>query len=310
MEKIKVSVALPTYNGEKFLRQQLDSVFQQTYKSLEVIAVDDCSTDGTVKILEEYSKCYPLRYTANENRLGFVKNFEHAISLCNGDLIALADQDDIWMPQKIDMLISQMGDKSLVCSDFSLIDYKGSPIAPSFRKSLSVPIPDQNKQFYCLAFINFVQGCTCLFRKDFRQHVLPIPIEAMSHDWWIGIRATQFNGIAYVDEPLVMYRQHEKNALGAKMLWNISGKLRYAFSPERKKIIMRERNRIKYYIDHIVYSNNEQLGLLYDLFTHYDSIVKTKFHFRAFTIAFKYRHLLLPNISLFSRWMYLLGRFV
>lgn len=310
MRKEKVSIALTTFNGEKYLRPLLNSIFQQTYKPLEVVAVDDYSTDGTVEILKEYSKRFPLRYIVNKSRLGFIKNFERAISLCEGSYVALADQDDVWIPQKLEILISQIGDRSIVCSDFSLIDGDGCLIAPSFRRDLNVPIPDFAKQFYSLVFINFVQGCTCLFRRDFKEYILPIPIEAMSHDWWIGIIATQRNGIAYVDRPLVMYRQHSKNTLGAKEMWKLSGKFRYVLSSTRKEIIKKERKRIKYYIDRGIYSNNEQREMLNELWAHYNSILNSIIHIRAFIIALKYRHLLLPNISPFSRWIYLLGRLV
>jgi glycosyltransferase involved in cell wall biosynthesis len=310
MESKLVSIALTTYNGARFLRQQLDSIFQQTYRPLEVVAADDCSTDETVGILEEYSKHHPLRFVVNKSRLGFVKNSERVISRCEGDYVALSDQDDVWMPQKLDILISRIGNSSIACSDFSLMDEEGSLIAPSYRRCLNVPIPDLDKQFYSLVFINFVHGCTCLFRSEFKKHILPVPMEAMSHDWWMGIRATQLNGIAYVDQPLIMYRQHGMNTLGAKELWKTSGKLRYIFSRTRKEIMMKERDRIRYYIDHGVYSDNEQRELLDDLYKHYDSIVNSKLHIRAFTIAHKHRHLLLPNISPFSRWVYLLGRLV
>jgi len=306
--KKKVSIALPTFNGSEFLRQQLDSIFRQTYQPMEVVAVDDCSTDRTVDILAEYSRNFPLRYRVNKSRLGFIKNFEHAISLCRGDYIALADQDDIWVPGKIETLISEIGDRTIVCSDFSLIDEDGVVIAGSFRKKLNVPVPYFNTQFHCEAFINFVQGCTCLFRNDFKDNILPIPLEAISHDWWFGIVATQKKGIAYVDQPLVMYRQHKTNTLGTKKLWSISGKLHYIFSRDRRAIMIKEQTRIKYYIDHHVYSNNEQLMLLCDLSEHYNSIINTRIHIRAFAIALKHRYSLLPNISPLARWIYLFGR--
>jgi hypothetical protein len=107
-----------------------------------------------------------------------------------------------------------------------------------------------------------------------------------------------------------MYRQHGANTLGTKELWNILGKLRYILSRTRKEIMKTERGRIKYYIDHGVYSNKEQRELLDNLFTHYGSIENSRFHIRAFNIALKYRHLLLPNISPFARWIYLFGRLV
>jgi glycosyltransferase involved in cell wall biosynthesis len=91
-----ISLAMPTYNGERFLREQLDSIYNQTIVPDEVIVVDDCSTDGTISILEEYKKKYGLKYWVNEKNLGYNKNFEKAISLCTGDYIALSDQDDVW----------------------------------------------------------------------------------------------------------------------------------------------------------------------------------------------------------------------
>ena len=124
-QKPLISIALATYNGEKYLREFLDSIAYQTYKNIEIIACDDQSTDNTVKILEEYSKILNLRYYLNENRLGPVKNFEKALKLCSGRFIALADQDDIWLPEKIETLYNEIiKDNNILCvkSDAYLID--------------------------------------------------------------------------------------------------------------------------------------------------------------------------------------------
>ena len=96
-----ISIALPTYNGEKYIREQLDSIYNQTLVPDEVVVVDDCSTDNTVNILEEYSQRYGLKYFVNDSNIGYNKNFEKAIRLCAGDYIALSDQDDVWFPTKI-----------------------------------------------------------------------------------------------------------------------------------------------------------------------------------------------------------------
>src|SRR5574344_2136916 len=97
-----ISLALPTYNGEKYLREQLDSIFNQTMVPEEIVVVDDRSTDSTIQILEEYKQKYGLKYYINEQNLGYNKNFEKAITLCQGDYIALCDQDDVWLPEKIE----------------------------------------------------------------------------------------------------------------------------------------------------------------------------------------------------------------
>src|SRR5688572_32515873 len=97
-----VSIAIATYNGEKFLRQQLDSIYAQSYPNIEVVVSDDRSTDATAGVLEEYRRRHGLAYGVNETRLGYPRNFERAASMCRGAYIAFADQDDIFLPHKIE----------------------------------------------------------------------------------------------------------------------------------------------------------------------------------------------------------------
>lgn len=305
-----VSIALATYNGARFLREQLDSIYAQTYKVFEVVATDDGSTDGTLQILEEYQRSHGLRFSVNEARLGFVKNFEKAISLCDGDFIALSDQDDIWHPSKLEKLSRAIGDYPLACSDVRIIDGEGKTVADSYRKKLHIPVPPIGEQFYSLAFINFVTGSTCLFPRGFREKILPIPPEAISHDWWMGIQATLAGGIRYVAEQLVGHRQHGANAIGVKELWKLSGKWRYLRSEERKRVFEKERTRIQYYLDHLVFSDEEQRQFLGDLRLHCEDILSTRIHINAFRVAFKHRDRLFPGLSSLAKWAYMLGRLV
>jgi len=120
--KYLISFALATYNGSKYLKEQLDSFYNQTYKNFEVIVVDDVSTDDTVKILEQYKRKYGLIYFVNSTNLGVTKNFEKAISMCSGEYIALADQDDIWLPKKLEILHKNIGDSSLIYSNACIIN--------------------------------------------------------------------------------------------------------------------------------------------------------------------------------------------
>ncbi|MGD0340011.1 MAG: glycosyltransferase family 2 protein [Bacteroidota bacterium] len=310
MNKGRVSIALTTYNGSTYLPQLLDSIFSQTYDDLEVVASDDCSTDGTVAILKEYQRKCNLSYSINPSRYGFLRNFDRAISLCNGEYIALADQDDIWHPRKLETLVNRIGNSSLICSDCSIIDKDGNPIAPSFQKALQIPIPSSEFQYYGLAFLNFVMGCTTLFRKELKEHALPIPDEALSHDWWLGMCACRLRGVLYLPEPLVSYRQHDTNTGGGRKLWSLQGIVKYIFSQGRREIFHREQQRIKYYIDHHIYDDIDQENYLRDLLSHYCSIVNTPVHIMAFRILFKYRKILLSNIAPLARWKYLLGRLV
>lgn len=211
---LKISIAMATYNGEKFLKKQLDSIYGQTVKNIEVIVSDDCSTDSTVAILKEYSHKFGLKYFVNDANIGFVRNFEKAISYCQGDLIALADQDDVWLPEKLETLINEIGGKSLICSDAELIDEEGNTISDSFGKYSNI-IDISGKPFIYYACNTFVTGCTVLFKRELLNTALPFPKSVKLHDYWLGLAAKKRNGIKYLSLPLVKYRQHTNNQIGA-----------------------------------------------------------------------------------------------
>jgi glycosyltransferase involved in cell wall biosynthesis len=110
-----ISIALCTYNGEKYLIEQLDTLVNQTYPKLEIIVVDDCSSDKTITILNDYLSKFPfIKLYQNEQNLGYIKNFEKAISLCNGELIALADQDDVWDLNKLTIMAEAINENMLL----------------------------------------------------------------------------------------------------------------------------------------------------------------------------------------------------
>jgi len=296
-----ISIAMATYNGEKYLKEQLDSIYAQTYKNIEVIVTDDCSSDGTVGILEQYSKSHGLKYFANEENIGFVKNFEKAVSLCDGEFIALSDQDDIWLPHKLTTLVQNIGDNILACSDAKLIDENNHVIAESFFKYANDPKNDR-LTFPKLLIRNYVTGCTVLMKRDILQKAHPIPSDITYHDWWYGLIASTLNGIYVHKEALILYRQHDKNQIGVNedkpvsVLKKISLIINKEHSQKRvingKKIIkdlkiFRQTNR---------FSNFEN-NILEDLIIHYESFGKGLFHFKAFFIAIKYRDVIYYNIS-------------
>jgi len=202
MQNNLVSIAMATYNGENYLKEQLDSIFNQSYKNIEIIVCDDCSSDKTVAILAEYKKKYGLKYYINKNNLGFKRNFEKAISLCSGDFIALADQDDIWIENKIEVLVKEIGENSLIHSACSLIDENSKEIS-----SLWIKQDDFKYSFAKFIFGNTVTGCTVLFKKELLKDFSPIPSGEKYHDCWLALLATKMNGIVYCDKPLVKYRQ-------------------------------------------------------------------------------------------------------
>ncbi len=205
-----ISIAMTTYNGEKYLRYQLDSIYNQTFRDFEVIVCDDCSTDSTVSILDEYKKSFGLSYFINNNRLGFVKNFEKVIGMCTGEYIALCDQDDIWLPEKLQVLLNNIADHSLCCSDAIIIDSNENIISDSVYSHSGIKFYKE-EQFNYLIYANYVIGCTMLFKRDLLNYIIPFPINTTYHDWWIAIVASLKDEIIFLNKPLIKYRSHGDN---------------------------------------------------------------------------------------------------
>ncbi len=219
--KPRISIALCTYNGEKFLKGQLDSYLQQLLPPCEVVACDDASSDSTRVILEEFSHRapFPVRIFHNEKNLGLIKNFSKAASLCTGDYIAFSDQDDIWLPDKLDACYRMMkkaeqehGDDTplLVHSDLRLIDSHNNIIAPSYLKVIGVKHV-QKEPLKSILVRNFVLGCTSLCNKILIRESLPFPEIIMNHDGWVAMIAASRGKILFIPEAKVLYRHHDSN---------------------------------------------------------------------------------------------------
>jgi glycosyltransferase involved in cell wall biosynthesis len=209
-----VSVAMATWNGSRFLAEQLDTIYGQTWPNLEVAVTDDASTDDTADVLAEYALRYGLRYAVNRSRLGLVKNFERAIALCRGDFIALSDQDDLWKPAKIDTLVREIGDCTLIYSntqDFLESDGRRR-IETAFEpiRRFACEHGSGRPVRYLLAE-NWVVSHSVMFRRELVEHALPIPAHQPFHDGWLALVAAKLGGIRYLDERLQIYRQHERS---------------------------------------------------------------------------------------------------
>ena len=207
MDTPLISIVLCTYNGEAFLEQQISSLVSQTYPNLEIIISDDSSTDGTKAILSRYEGHKNIRIVYNEQNAGFVKNFEQAVLLTAGEYIAFSDQDDIWLPGKIEKLYHAITDRSLIYSDSILVDDNGQ----SLRKKLSdfKRMRDNITDSRGFIFLNVVSGHTMMIKKDLIAAALPLP-GGFYHDWWFAIQAANKDGIAFLNEPLTLYRQHSQ----------------------------------------------------------------------------------------------------
>jgi glycosyltransferase involved in cell wall biosynthesis len=203
-----VSIALCTYNGGKYLREQLDSLMAQTYRWHELIVVDDGSTDDTMSILHEYVRSDPrISLHQNVTKLGPNDNFFKAMSLCSGEFIAPCDQDDIWLPEKLEALLSTIGSHALAYCDSELISSTGQSLGIKISH-LSSMISTTDPS--CFVFHNCVSGHALLIRRDVFRIADVVP-ERFNYDWWLAAIAASIGGVIYTDKPLVKHRQHSAN---------------------------------------------------------------------------------------------------
>jgi len=223
MDRI-VSVALCTCNGERFLGEQLASLVGQTRLPSELVVCDDRSTDETIAILERFAATapFPVHITVNAERLGPAANFAKAAALCTGDIVLFCDQDDIWHEDKMALEIAAItkaernvgtGIPVLVHGDLEVVAEDLTPLYPSFMR-LMHPKFGLFDTSYILEN-NVAVGCTMAVNRDLLKVALPLPKEALMHDWWFAQCATCCGSIVYLDRPLMLYRQHHSNQVGA-----------------------------------------------------------------------------------------------
>ncbi len=219
----KISVAMCTYNGSQFLGSQLRSIAEQTRQPDECVICDDLSGDDTAEIIRAFTaECnFPIRFEINQSRLGTTKNFERAISLCDGDIIALADQDDIWRPEKLQRIEEAFlasPEAAGVFSDGELIDQFSKPLGGGLWQSFSFSQSEQRRFAYRKGFTVILKhpvatGCTLAFRSELRSLLLPIP-EAQPHDYWISFLLAAVSHLQPIRERLIQYRQHSGQQVG------------------------------------------------------------------------------------------------
>lgn len=221
-----LSIALCTYNGSKFLREQLQSLSDQTLQPSEVVIADDCSTDDTISIIQEFSNLLNIRVFANDFALKVTKNFEKAISLCSGDIILMCDQDDIWdidKLEKISQYFKENPNKLAVFSDADLVNYKGESLNRNFWSVVRFHEPQiqqfkDGKVIELLLAGNRTAGCMMAFRKELVEKIIPFPthIPLMIHDNWITIVAAILDSLGMIQEKLISYRQHSFQQIGTR----------------------------------------------------------------------------------------------
>ena len=217
----KIDVLLATYNGEKYLKEQIDSILNQTYQNINLIISDDYSTDGTREILKGYEqKDERIKVYYQEKNQGYIKNFEFLLKQVTSDIYMLSDQDDVWLPEKIEKSYETLKNENadLVFGDLEVVDENLNTIYPSFNKFML--LDRKIKKYintYKLNYLyNCITGCTIMSKKKFIEKVLPFPstTKYMLHDYWLGIIVSIEGKLAYIPEKYIKYRQHGNNQIG------------------------------------------------------------------------------------------------
>jgi glycosyltransferase involved in cell wall biosynthesis len=201
----KVSVCLTIRNGERFLKQQVESILLQLGEKDELICSDDHSDDNSVQILESINDPR-IKITKPSSTYNHVKNFEHALQLCSGDLIFLSDHDDVWNHDKVAVMKEHLTVYDLVLSDCSIIDDRNVEMAPSLFK-----IQNTRKGLLKNCIKNTYTGCCMAFKRAVLDKALPFPNGIKAHDQWLGLVAEKYFTILHLPKPLVMYRRHKDN---------------------------------------------------------------------------------------------------
>jgi len=310
---VLVSIALATYNGGKYLPVLLDSLLAQTYPHLEIIAVDDRSTDNTRAILQQYSSLHPhIKVYVNESNLGFVKNFEKAISLCNGEYIAMCDQDDYWLPQNIQRKVEAIGEYPMVYCDSFIADGNLEKTGKKISDALVC------KTFTnCLNYAVFsnVYGHAWMFRRSLYLSAPIFPL-CMTHDWWLAYHGILNGGVKYLPEPLALYRQHTENQYGVIGGGGIDKKTKKQRKKNKKKVNKQKevedaRKRITLFYDICPNDLQKEKRVLYDLKRSYSSFSLSNNFLRMITFFRNYKLLLaVRKRNTFRKYLFCLKMFV
>lgn len=202
-----ISVCMATYNGEKYIREQMDSILQQLGEGDELIISDDLSSDKTVEIIKSYKDKRIKLYIHGDNH-GFVRNFENVLVHADGDIIFLSDQDDIWMPDKVKVTIAALANCDFTVSDCITINENEQVISQSRIKDYNI-----KTGFWRLMIKTRYLGCCMAFRRSVLEAALPFPENAylMEHDLWLAAVAECYFKTSLIEEPLIKYRRHGGN---------------------------------------------------------------------------------------------------
>ncbi|WP_342330329.1 glycosyltransferase family 2 protein [Pedobacter sp. FW305-3-2-15-E-R2A2] len=221
-----ISVCIASYNGEKYIKEQLSSILVQLGSHDEIIVSDDGSSDHTLKIIEEFDD-QRIKVVLNKLKKGVTHNFENALNHAKGDILFLSDQDDVWLPGKVELSVNELKVYDLVVSNCMVINENKEVIFDSYFK-LAKSGKGFLKNFYRSSYL----GCCLAFKRDVLNKVLPIPKSLLLfHDWWFGFIAEVCLNVKFIETPCMYYRRHSETTSNTLSKSDLSfyDKIRYRF---------------------------------------------------------------------------------
>lgn len=220
-----IDILLSTYDGKKYIKEQIESILNQTYKDWRLLIRDDGSSDRTLEIIEEYvKKLNGKMYFINDSdkHLGAAVSFFKLLNYSTADYIMFCDQDDVWIADKIEITLNKMYTLEKLYPDKPILVHSNLKVVDAFLKTIYESfwkyqkLNPNLKRLNNLLIQNNVTGCTVLINKKLKDLLKTVPGNAIMHDWWFALVASAFGFIDYIDEPLILYRQHGANDTGAK----------------------------------------------------------------------------------------------
>lgn len=286
-----ISIALAAYNGSLYIKEQLDSILNQSIQDFELVICDDCSTDNTWDVLQDYkAKDSRIRIYRNASNLGFKKNFEKAIGLCHREFIALSDQDDIWTSDHLEILFNIIGNNYVACGNAQIVDWQGVDKGYDLRflESFDKIYEDNLDLAYRILLNgNPFQGASMLIHNSFFNIALPIPDGVNYHDAWFAALSSVQGHFIYTSDIVNKYRQHSENV--TSLIENsFLNKIKH-FTPQTKvendrsfycKALTKRLSREEL--------SNAQMKFLDRVCWYYNKISKRRYRFRLAFFRFKH----------------------
>lgn len=288
---LSVSVVMATYNGDKFLAAQLDSIIQQTMPADEILIIDDCSTDGTVEIIRAYQQLHGnIRLLLNSSNQGSSRTFEAALHSSKGDLIFISDQDDIWVANKVETMVNdwEVHRAGLTCSDGCIVDKYGVQRAPSELEFWGHKKPLNTQE--SLFFVNCYSGHNMMLSKDFIRLAQPFPAGPV-YDHWLVVAACGLGQLRYLPIALTQHRIHDHN--------QVNGANKSRPRKNKRARFQSSRNALYHLAKAVISLPGEQPAKhLATLLLKHSAASHTIFSFTTFLNLLRMRKLLFPNDSL------------